>query len=160
MSADTDQSARGERAKEVLGNILSHLEVEATMELREEDEHLLVNIDTSDYQMLIGKKGQTLEALQFLVNRMVGRTHPGNKRIIVDCANYRARRSEQLRKMALEVAEKVKRERIPYAFDSSLTPAERRIIHMELVDEEDVFTRSEGESDDRRLVVLPGSGDE
>jgi len=160
MSPDADQSARAEQAKEVLGKLLSHLGVEAEIELREEDEHIVMNVETSDYQMFIGKKAQALEALQFLVNRMVSRNHPGNKRIVVDCANYRARRMEQLRKMALEVAEKVKKEGIPYAFDSSLTPAERRIIHMELVDEKDVSTRSEGENDDRRLVVLPGSGDE
>jgi len=134
--------------------------IESKTSFHEEEDRIALNIESPDHQVIIGKRGQTLDAIQFIINRIVGRTHPGNKRIAVDCEGYRERRSEQLRKMAHDVADRVRKEKIPYAFDASLTAAERRIIHMELVEEPEIVTRSEGEDDERRLVVMPRHGDD
>ncbi len=158
MEPETDTPNRGEQAKKILEDILSFLPVETDVVFQDEEERVILNIETADHQILIGKRGQTLDAIQFIVSRIVGRTHPGSKRIVVDCEQYRERRAEQLRRMAHQVAERVEREKIPYAFDTSLTPAERRIIHMELREQPGIFTQSEGENDRRRLVVMPQLG--
>jgi len=161
MGKETNTPGREEQAKKVLEDILGFLEMDADVTLGEDDEdRALLNIDSPDNQLLIGKRGQTLDALQFIVTRIVGRTHPGGKRIIVDCEDYRERRAEQLKLMARQVADKVKGEKVPYAFDATLTPAERRIVHMELKEEPEVFTRSEGDNDRRRLVVMPRQSDD
>jgi len=160
MDSETSMEDRKSRALEVLDKILSFLPFETTVSSNDDGENIILNIETSDHQLLIGKRGQTLDALQFLVNRMVGRTHPGIQRIVVDCESYRERRADQLKKMANQVADKVIEEKIPYAFDTTLTAAERRIVHMELREREGVVTRSEGDLDRRRLVVLPGDGDD
>jgi len=160
MESETEMAGRGERAKEVLEDILSYLPVEASVNFRDEEDNALLNIETPDHSLLIGKRGQTLDAIQFIVIRIVGRTHPGRKRIVVDCEGYRERRADQLRRMGNQVAEKVSEEKIPYAFDTSLTPAERRIIHMELREKPGILTCSEGENDHRRLVVMPESDDD
>ena len=160
MVSETETPERGERAKRVLEDLLSYMDIKSKVSFHDEEDRIMLNIESPDHQMIIGKRGQTLDAIQFIINRIVGRTHPGSKRIIVDCEEYRERRTEQLRKMAHDVAERVREEKIPYAFDASLTAAERRIIHMELVEEPEIITRSEGEDDERRLVVMPRLGDD
>jgi spoIIIJ-associated protein len=160
MESETDTPGRPQRAKEVLEDILSYMPMDASVVFREEEDRVLLNIESADHQLLIGKGGQTLDSIQFIVSRIVGRTHPGSKRIVVDCEGYRERRAEQLRRMGNQVAEKVREEKIPYAFDASLTAAERRIIHMELRGQPGILTRSEGEDDQRRLVVLPQADDD
>ena len=147
---------RAEKAREVLQNILDMMPIDAEVHLETDEEHITLNIESPKGGLIIGKKGQTLDALQFIVARMVGRTHHGPGRIVVDAEGYRERRANQLRSMAHQVAEKVREENVPYAFDPSLNGAERRIVHMELKDEPDLTTESEGEGDKRRLVVFPG----
>lgn len=151
---------RLDQAEKVLNRILNLMDLESEVSSREDEDQIVIGIETPDHQLLIGKNGVVLDAIQFLVNRIVGRTHPGEKRIMVDCARYRERRTEQLVKMAHQVAMRVEKERIPYAFDSTLTAAERRIIHMELKSNTSILTVSEGENEDRRLVVMPQSDDE
>ena len=150
---------RAEKAREALSEILSLMTMEANVTASADDQHITLNIESARGGLLIGKKGQTLDALQFLVARIVQRTHPGPEYIVVDAEGYRERRAEQLRAMAHQVAQRVRDERVPYAFDPSLNSAERRIVHMELKDEPDLSTRSEGEGEDRRLVVYPGPAD-
>jgi len=162
MSSESENnvSERAEKARKVLQDILGYMSVEADVTATVEGvEQIILTVQSHRGGLVIGKKGQTLDALQFLVARIVGRTHPGEGRIMVDADGYRERRAEQLRVMAHQVAQRVREERVPYAFDPSLNSAERRIVHMELKDEPDLSTRSEGEGDDRRLVVYPGSGD-
>lgn len=148
---------RARKAVDVLGDILRLMSVDAEVALLEQKEQLLLEIRGKDDPFSIGKKAQTLDAIQYLVNRIVARTHPGGERIIVDAEGYRKRRAEQLKSIAHQVAQRVRDEGIPYAFDTSLNSAERRIVHMELKDEPDIVTQSEGEGEGRRLVVYPRS---
>ena len=160
MVSETEIPGRGEHAKQVLEDLLSFMDTKSKVSFHDEEDRVVLNIESPDHQVIIGKRGQTLDAIQFIINRIIGRTHPGGKRIIVDCEEYRERRSEQLKRLAHDVAERVRKEKIPYAFDASLTAAERRIIHMELMEEPEILTRSEGEDDKRRLVVMPRLGDD
>ena len=148
---------RAEKAHEVLQEMLNLMNLEADVTLETDDQNINLNIESRRGGLIIGKKGQTLDALQFLVARLVGRTHAGAGRIVVDTEGYRERRAEQLRAMAHQVAQRVRDEQVPYAFDSSLNSAERRIVHMELKDEPDLATQSEGDGDGRRLVLYPSS---
>lgn len=157
--SESNVNERADKACEVLRDILGYMTVEADVTVTAQDDHILLTIESRRGGLVIGKKGQTLDALQFLVARIVGRTHPGEGRILVDADGYRERRAEQLRAMAHQVAQRVREELVPYAFDPSLNSAERRIVHMELKDEPDLSTRSEGEGEDRRLVVYPGPAD-
>lgn len=148
---------RAAKAREILEDILEMMPLEAQVNMTTDEEYITLDIESEKGGIVIGKKGQTLDALQFIVARIAGRTHPGPGRIVVDTEGYRDRRENQLRSMAHQVAERVREEGVPYAFDPSLNGAERRIVHMELKDEPDLVTESEGEGDKRRLVVFPES---
>ena len=154
----TSVKERAEKAREVLQQILDLMSTDAEVKADVEEDHIKLVILSDGGGIIIGKKGQTLDALQYLVSRIMWRVLPGPERIVVDAEGYRDRRADQLRAMAHQVALRVREELVPYAFDPSLSSAERRIVHMELKDEPDLSTQSEGEGDSRRLVVYPRSG--
>lgn len=154
---DAPLGERAEKAKQTLEELLRLMGIEAKVTVATGEEEIMLAAEGDGEGIIIGKKGQTLDALQFIVSRIVSRTHPGPHHIIVDAEGYRDRRADQLRSMAHQVAQRVREERVPYAFDPSLNGAERRIVHMELKDEPDLSTQSEGEGDRRRLVVYPRS---
>jgi len=101
-------------------------------------------------------RGPLLDALQYLVNRMAGRVAEGGEGlpVYVDAAGYRRRRQEELRDTAHRLAEEVRRTGRSVSA-GRLTPYERRLVHLAIVDEPGVVTRSEGEGRDRRLRVMP-----
>ena len=148
---------RAAKGQETLEEILRLMPLEAQVEMSLSEEYITLDIQSESGGVVIGKKGQTLDALQFIVARIVGAASPGRGRIIVDAEGYRERRANQLRSMAHQVAERVREEKVAYAFDPTLNGAERRIVHMELKAEPDPATQSEGEGDKRRLVVFPES---
>jgi spoIIIJ-associated protein len=147
-----------ERAREVLGEILGRMGFEATVEASESEEKVSLEVKGPDAGLIIGKKGQTLDALQHLVAKVVFRGKEGTpeagKPIQVDTEGYRQRRIESLEAMAKRLAEKVLATRRPLEVDP-MSPADRRVIHMALANVAGVTTRSEGEGMDRRLVILP-----
>ena len=105
---------------------------------------------------LIGKKGQTLDALQFIVNKIVNKFNPPGQKvdIIVDTENYRERKKENLREIAIKAGEKAKKTHKPVPLEP-MPPSERRIIHMMLAEDRDVYTKSYGEGQMRRLIIYP-----
>jgi spoIIIJ-associated protein len=147
-----------ERAREVLGEILARMGFEATVEAVESEDKVSLEVKGPDAGLIIGKKGQTLDALQHLVAKVVFRGKEGTpeagKPIQVDTEGYRQRRIESLEAMAKRLAEKVIATRRPLEVDP-MTPADRRVIHMALANVAGVTTRSEGEGMDRRLMILP-----
>ena len=102
--------------------------------------------------ILIGKRGQTLDALQYLANRVANKHQDGYVRVKLDTENYRARREETLKHLAKNIAHKVKRNRRPVALEP-MNPYERRIIHSALQSDPYVTTHSEGEEPYRKVVV-------
>jgi spoIIIJ-associated protein len=151
-------TAIAERATEVLGEILGRMGFEATVEASENDEKVSLEVKGPDSGLIIGKKGQTLDALQHLVAKVVFRGKEGTpeagKPIQVDTEGYRQRRIESLEAMARRMAEKVVATQRALEVDP-MSPADRRVIHMALANMPGVTTRSEGEGMDRRLVILP-----
>ena len=118
----------------------------------DEDGALCINMKGDHMGILIGKRGQTLDALQYLANRVANKHQDGYVRVKLDTENYRARREETLKHLAKNIAHKVKRNRRPVALEP-MNPYERRIIHSALQSDPYVTTHSEGEEPYRKVVV-------
>ena len=127
------------------------MEVELTSVI-EGDGSLTVDMKGENMGILIGKRGQTLDSLQYLANRVANKHQDGYVRVKLDTENYRARREETLKHLAKNIAHKVKRNRRPVALEP-MNPYERRIIHSALQSDPYVTTHSEGEEPYRKVVV-------
>ena len=151
-----------EIAVAALEAILAHMAMPAQVEVVEpiseetaEEEPLTLNIRTQSEQalsLLIGRRGETLSALQLIVNLIVAKQTGHHERIIVDAEGYRLRREDNLRSMAMRVAVQVRRSGHPITLEA-MPSNERRIIHMTLAETDDIATESTGEGDQRRVVV-------
>ena len=154
----TVKAGVADRALEVLSRILHHMGIDATPEITSDDaEAVQINIHgDSDLGLLIGKRGQTLAALQLLTAMMANREQPAElrKKVILDAEGYRERRERALTSMAQSAAERAKRTGREVRLEA-LTPRERRIVHMALADDPAVSTRSEGEDPERIVIVSP-----
>ena len=127
------------------------MEVEIALDI-DEDGSLSINMSGPNMGILIGKRGQTLDSLQYLANRVANKHQSGYVRVKLDTENYRARREETLKHLAKNIAHKVKRNRRPVALEP-MNPYERRIIHAALQNDKYVVTRSEGEDPFRHVVI-------
>ncbi len=132
---------------------------EVTVTARETAEDVYFEINCSeDYGNIIGRRGETLDALQYLTRLFVNRANDNNKRVALNVGDYRARREETLRALAKRQAQRV----LKYGRSSSLEPMnpyERRIIHTAIQEIEGVTSHSVGEGDRRRVVITPEGGD-
>ena len=126
-------------------------EVKVTSEVDEEGA-LSINMDGNNMGILIGKRGQTLDSLQYLTNRVANKMQSGYVRVKLDTEDYRRRRKETLENLAKNIASKVKRTRRTVSLEP-MNPYERRIIHSTLQADPAVSTHSEGEEPYRRVVV-------
>jgi spoIIIJ-associated protein len=151
IKAGVEETATG-----VLTEILNKMAVEAKVESQMTNGSVYLDIKGDGSGLLIGKNGQTLNALQLLVNKIVNRAVGPDQRmgIVVDTENYRVRREEKLREKALKLSAKAKRTMRPAASDV-LTAPERRIVHLILAEDRTVFTKSTGDEGNRRIVVYP-----
>lgn len=138
---------------DVLQHILRNMNIHATVQVRSADP-LTVNIQGihENLGLLIGRRGETLAALQLLVSLIVRHRTKHHLRIVVDAENYRMRREENLRSLALRVAQQVRNYRRSIALEA-MPPHERRIVHIALSDSKDISTESIGEGDERRVVI-------
>lgn len=127
------------------------MEVEIALDI-DEDGSLSINMSGPNMGILIGKRGQTLDSLQYLANRVANKHQSGYVRVKLDTENYRARREETLKHLAKNIAHKVKRNRRPVALEP-MNPYERRIIHSALQSDPYVTTHSEGEEPYRKVVI-------
>lgn len=148
-------------AREVLENILDSLGLDVTVnesssplqETPPGSEMVAFDIQGQDLGILIGRRGQTLSALQYLVNVMVSRRLKTRTAIILDIEGYRQRRYEALKGMALHMAERVKATGQSITLEP-MSPAERRIIHIALQNHPDIVTQSIGEGDTRKVSIF------
>ena len=138
---------------DVLQHILHYMNIRAAIQVRAQNP-LTLNIQgiNENLGLLIGRRGETLSALQLLVSLIVGHRTKHRMRIIVDAENYRERREENLRSLALRVAQQVRNYRRSIALEA-MPPHERRIVHIALADSRDISTESIGEGDARRVVI-------
>lgn len=128
------------------------LAVDVEVKMNEEEKEMDVNLTGEEMGLLIGKRGQTLDSLQYLVSLVVNKESEDYLRVKLDTENYRERRKETLETLAKNIAYKVKRTRRPVSLEP-MNPYERRIIHSALQNDKYVFTKSEGEEPFRHVVI-------
>ncbi len=140
--------------KEYLSKIFGAMELEAEIKIEYDETNLTmdINVEGPDMGILIGKRGQTLDSLQYLISLFVNKKAESYIRVKLDTENYRERRKETLENLAKNIAFKVKRSRRSFTLEP-MNPFERRIIHSTLQNDKFVATRSEGEEPYRRVVV-------
>jgi spoIIIJ-associated protein len=139
---------------EVLQRLLSGMKLEARVEGNREGDTIRLNI-VSDYGgILIGRRGETLDSLEHIVDRIVNRKFEDRVNIIVDTENYRERRIEKLHSLAKKLARQVKMTGRPASI-ASMNARDRKVIHIALQDDPSVETISEGEGFERKVVVSP-----
>ncbi len=140
---------------EYLNNLFSAMHIEAKCEIDFDEAESVMNIEVSGPEMsvIIGKRGQTLDALQYLISLYVNKKSESYVRVKLDTENYRARRKDTLENLAKNIASKVKKTRRSVTLEP-MNPYERRIIHSALQNDRYVETRSEGEEPYRKVVVF------
>jgi spoIIIJ-associated protein len=157
------RSEAAEIAKEALESLLVRLGVEASVILEAEppfeqgteaSEVITINVTGDDLGILIGRRGQTLAALQHIVRLMVAHQMKGRVPIVIDVEGYKQRRYGALQALALRMAEQVKERKKPFALEP-MPAYERRIIHLALVDDPAVTTESTGVGEVRKVVIMP-----
>ena len=143
-----------EKAADFLHDVFGAMGISVDVEskLNEEEKELDINLSGDEMGILIGKRGQTLDSLQYLVSLVVNKESEDYLRVKLDTENYRERRKETLETLAKNIAYKVKRTRRSVSLEP-MNPYERRIIHSALQNDKYVFTRSEGEEPFRHVVI-------
>ena len=142
-----------EAVEDFLKNTMKAMDMEVELKTEiDQDGALCVDMSGEHMGILIGKRGQTLDSLQYLANRVANKHQEGYVRVKLDTEYYRARREETLRHLAKNIAHKVKRNRRPVALEP-MNPYERRIIHSALQSDPYVMTHSEGEEPFRKVVI-------
>jgi len=155
--SEEKKAVLSKKGKEALETILRLMGIEATITLKmgEDPEDIVLNIQSSHGGLLIGRGGQTLQAIQYLVMRIVGKEEgSGSARMVVDTENYHERHREKLQDTALRLGESAKRQRKTVTLDN-LSAQDRRIIHLTLEDDPWLTTKSLGQGPYRRLLIIP-----
>lgn len=154
-----DENEDWDPIAELLFDITEHFGLEADIEYEERKDHVRYHIEGPDMGVLIGRRGSTLNALQFLIGVINARKKLVDYRVVVDVESYRDRREKQLVDQAKRDAAKVVREGREKVM-AAMPAAERRVIHLALAEDEDVVTYSEGKDPDRCVVIAPADGED
>ena len=141
-------------ARESLEKILALIPVEATIAASRGEGRITLTIQGDRSGLLIGRKGKTLDALQFLVNKIVSKALDKKIDVVIDSENYRRRREDSLTQLALKMGDKAKRIKKPVT-TNPMNPHDRRLVHLALKDDGLLETRSRGEGLLKRVVIIP-----
>lgn len=144
---------RRQVARRLIKDVLAAMSLEVTIGTEEREGATVFNLEGPDLGILIGRRGQTVDALQYLVNLAANRIGEGERaRIIIDVEGYRRRREETLQRLAERLAERVRRSGQSVVLEP-MSAQERRVIHLALQDNQYVGTQSEGEEPQRHVVI-------
>jgi spoIIIJ-associated protein len=154
-AAAVDEATPAGDARALVARIAAALGIDARVDAREDEEAIVVTVSGPDVALLIGRHGQTIDAVQYLLNAISHRSYGAErKELVVDAAGYRARRRATLEALAVRAAERVletgEREEL-----EPMTAVERKVVHLRLKGFEGVATTSEGTEPNRYVVVLP-----
>lgn len=143
--------------KRFLMQVFEEMHLDVKIEQSQEQEQIIFNLVGENLGVLIGRRGQTLDALQYLLNISANRDSEHNVRFMLDAENYRERRKETLEKLANRLANKVRKYRKDVVLEP-MSPYERKIIHTYLQNERGVQTRSQGQEPFRKIVISAKRG--
>jgi spoIIIJ-associated protein len=154
-AAAAEEGDQAADARALVARIVTTLGIDAEVEAREEAEAIVVTCSGPDVGLLIGRHGQTIDSIQYLLNAVGWRTYGEERReVVVDAADYRARRQATLEALALRVAERVRESGESEELEP-MTAVERKVVHLRLKDVSGVATTSEGTEPNRYVVVVP-----
>ncbi len=141
-------------AQEILEKIISLISADTRISAERKADEIILNIMGNNTGILIGHKGKTLEAIEYIVNKAVNKASEEKVRVIVDSENYRKRREESLKTLAFQMAEKAKKTNRTATIDP-ISPRDRRIVHLALKGDHRILTKSEGEGLFKRIFIIP-----
>jgi spoIIIJ-associated protein len=154
--AEADDEGQAAEARRLVSRIVTELGIEARLDVDEGKDTITVTVSGGDVAILIGRHGQTIDAVQYLLNVIAYRAYgEAKKDVVVDAAGYRERRRATLETLADEIAERVRESGQAEELEP-MTSVERKIVHLRLKDAAGVATASEGTEPNRYVVVLPG----
>jgi len=149
------EDGKAELACEMLTEILARMDLAAQVSIREDsEERVVLNVQGDDVGRIIGKKGQTLDSLQFIINKIVNRFPEGRRHVLIDCGDYRERRETGLASMARREAKRALQQSRIVTLEP-MSPRDRRVIHLSLAKMPGVCTRSDGTGSERRVRIIP-----
>jgi spoIIIJ-associated protein len=151
---ESDNEAFAVKAKDILDGILQRMNVHCPIVIEETQDAVILNIQGDGSGLLIGKRGQNLDAIQYIVNKATSRFSNNRKMVIIDTEAYRKRREDSLVSLAEKLADKVKKTKKAVTL-SHLNAHDRRIIHLALQSDTLLSTKSRGEGDYRKIVIMP-----
>ncbi len=161
--SDEEIGEDGQAARDTLAELLQHMDVRATVTISRsestrtgEEEHWLLNVTGSRTDSLIGRKGETLAALQYITRLVVSKRIQRRANVVVDVDSYKSRRSQRLRELAMRMADQAVEQARTVVLEP-MPPHERRMIHMALRHRTDVSTKSTGEGDLRKVTIIPSA---
>lgn len=154
LLTEEEMEAAKDASIKFIEDLLDSMKVTAQIESAFEEGTLMISLTSKELGVVIGKRGETLDALQYLVSLVVNRTTPKYIRVSLDAENYRAKRQEALVNLAQKLARKVSASKRKYTLEP-MSPYERRIIHAALQDNPYVTTYSVGEEPYRKVVIVP-----
>jgi spoIIIJ-associated protein len=143
-----------ERVRAILERVIEALDLEATIDVAETEEEIVGQVDGEEVALLIGRRGQTIDAVQLLCYRAAFRGRQDRKRVTVDASGYRERRREVIGRQADRAAERALKTGKEIELEP-MTPNERRVVHQHLKERAGVETFSEGEEPERSVIVAP-----
>jgi spoIIIJ-associated protein len=157
MAAEEDQGLADEpveRVRAVLERIVDELDVDGSVEVSEEEDEIIGRVDGEDLGLLIGRRGQTIDAIQLLCYRAAFQGRPDRKRVTVDAAGYRERRRDAIERQADRAADRAVKTGNEIELEA-MTASERRVVHQHLKERAGIETFSEGDEPERCVVVAP-----
>ncbi len=142
------------KARDLLIDILAKMTFDCQVKAMETDDTIILSIAGDESGLLIGRRGQNLDAIQYILNKAINKSDADRKMIVVDSEDYRKRRQESLLVMAERIRDKVKKTQKPLSL-AHMNAHDRRIIHLALQEDDTLVTKSRGEGEFRKVIVLP-----
>ena len=142
--------------KEMLLKVMGLMDIDCSIrDIKESESKVYIELESKTGSgLIIGKKGKTLESIQFMLNLMVNQKTGSDKKVILDIESYRSKREKTLRKMSRDIAQKVIRTGRPWTLEP-MNPFERRLVHLSLQNDTRVATKSEGQGIYRKVTIMP-----
>jgi spoIIIJ-associated protein len=156
-----DREDLAEKASEFLLGVLERMGISADIDIKDDTDKTILEIQTKDTELVIGRRGVVMDALQHLVNKVVYRERSGGERtkpLVVDAGGFRDKQIERLRSLAQRMGEKALQTKQIVELQP-MTPHDRRIVHMAIAEIPGLSSRSEGEGEDRHILVVPAAAE-
>lgn len=151
-----DREDLAEKASDFLLGVLERMGISADIDIKEESDKTVLEIQTKDTEVVIGRRGVVMDALQHLVNKVVYRDRSGErgKPLVLDAGGFRDKQLERLRQLAQRMGEKALQTKQIVSLQP-MSPHDRRIVHMAIAEMTGLSSRSEGEGEDRHILLVP-----